>query len=66
MHPRHLSLYEKEVLGLHHQYNPELDAEAKQAEARQTASERLQVCGPASVFFVMNGTVVSLNQSYLV
>lgn len=43
MHPRHLSLFEKGVLGLHHQYNPKLDAEAKKNEAMHTASERLQV-----------------------
>ncbi len=44
VHPRHLSLFEKGVLGLHHQYNPELDAEAKKAEATKKVSQRLQVC----------------------
>lgn len=44
VHPRHLSLFEKGVLGIHHQYNPELDAEAKKAEASQKVSQRLQVC----------------------
>ncbi|KAL0038700.1 hypothetical protein WJX79_003808 [Trebouxia sp. C0005] len=42
VHPRHLSLFEKGVLGIHHQYNPELDAEAKKAEASQKVSQRLQ------------------------
>lgn len=44
VHPRHLSLFEKGVLGIHHQYNPQLDAEAKKAEASQKVSQRLQVC----------------------
>ena len=44
VHPRHLSLFERGVLGIHHQYNPELDAEAKKAEAAKNVSQRLQVC----------------------
>ena len=43
VHPRHLSLFEKGVLGIHHQYNPQLDAEAKKAEASHKVSQRLQV-----------------------
>lgn len=42
VHPRHLSLFERGVLGLHHQYDPELDAQAKKAEAIHKASQRLQ------------------------
>ena len=44
VHPRHLSLFEKGVLGIHHQYNSELDAEAKKAEATQKVLQRMQVC----------------------
>ena len=43
VHPRHLSLFERGVLGLHRQYNPQLDAEAKQAEAKEKASKRIEV-----------------------
>lgn len=42
VHPRHLSLFEKGVLGIHHQYNSELDAEAKKAEATQKVLQRMQ------------------------
>ena len=43
VHPRHLSLFERGVLGLHRQYNPQLDIEAKQAEAKNKASKRMEV-----------------------
>lgn len=43
VHPRHLSLFEKGILGLHRQYNPQLDAEAKKREAEQKISQRIQV-----------------------
>ena len=43
VHPRHLSLFEKGILGLHHQYNPQLDAEAKKFDAEQHAAKRIEV-----------------------
>ena len=43
VHPRHLSLFERGVLGLHRQYNPQLDAEAKRVEAEEKASKRMEV-----------------------
>ena len=44
VHPRHLSLFERGVLGLHRQYNPQLDIEAKRAEAKEKASKRMEGC----------------------
>ena len=34
VHPRHISWYERFVLGLHKQYDPKLDAEARLAEMK--------------------------------
>ena len=53
VHPRHLSLFEKGILGLHHQYNPQLDAEAKKLEAEQKISQRMQVTAKDKVLSVL-------------